>query len=147
MTHPAIWRRGDVVTTCLCTQVRPKWNTQRRLVGTSPRHLKGCLHDVLLERGDDFLKGRNNDVPSVRLHDVSNKSQMKHPTTFQWYVTKTSQLYASTTSHCYVPYNVSCKSQMKHLITLLRYNSTTSRSYVVATVSTFSNYFVMGSIW
>ena len=39
------------------------------------------LYDVLLERCDDFLKGRNNRVLSVRLHDVSDKSQMKHPTT------------------------------------------------------------------
>ena len=47
------------------------------------------LHDVLLDGRDDFLKGRNNDAPSVRLHHVSNKSQMKHSTTSQWYVTKT----------------------------------------------------------
>ena len=32
------------------------------------------LHVVLLERHNDVSKGRNNDVPSVRLHDVSNKS-------------------------------------------------------------------------
>ena len=38
------------------------------------------LHYVLLERCDDVLKGRNNDVPSVHLHDDSSKSQMKHPT-------------------------------------------------------------------
>ena len=100
------------------------------------------LHYVLLERCDDVLKGRNNDVPSVHLHDNSRKSQMKHPTTSQWYVTKTSQD---------VPllrlYEVSCKSQMKHLTTLLWYVSTTSGSYVVATDSTFSSYFVMSSIW
>ena len=34
--------------------------------------------------------GRNDDVPSVRLHDVSNKSQTKHPMTSQWYVSTTS---------------------------------------------------------
>ena len=39
------------------------------------------LYDVLLERCDDVLKGRNNRVLSVRLHDVSDKSQMKHPMT------------------------------------------------------------------
>ena len=44
------------------------------------------LPDVLLERCNDVSKGRNNDVPSARLHNVSNKSQMKHPTTSQWYV-------------------------------------------------------------
>ena len=32
------------------------------------------LHGVLLERHDDVSKGRNNDAPSLRLHDVSNKS-------------------------------------------------------------------------
>ena len=57
------------------------------------------LHDALLERRDDVSRGRNNEVPSVRLHNVSNKSQMKHPTTFQWYVNKTSQWYVPATSH------------------------------------------------
>ena len=32
------------------------------------------LYDVLLERHNDFSKGHNNDAPSLRLHDVSNKS-------------------------------------------------------------------------
>ena len=41
------------------------------------------LHDILLERRDDVARGHNNDVPSLRLLDVSNKSQMKHPTTSQ----------------------------------------------------------------
>ena len=48
------------------------------------------LHDALLERHNDVSKGRNSNAPSLRLHDVSSKSQMKHPTTSQWYVTKTS---------------------------------------------------------
>ena len=48
------------------------------------------LHDVLLERRNDVSKGRSNDVPSVRLQDASKKSQMKHPTMSQWYVTRTS---------------------------------------------------------
>ena len=52
-----------------------------------------------LERHNNVSKGRNDNAPSLRLHDVSNKSQMKHPTTSQWYVTKTSQWYVSTTSH------------------------------------------------
>ena len=38
------------------------------------------LHDILLERRDDVSRGLN-DVPSVRLLDVSNKSQIEHPTT------------------------------------------------------------------
>ena len=48
-------------------------------------------HDVLLERHNDVSKGRNNNALSLRLHDVSNKSQMKHPMASQWYFTKTSQ--------------------------------------------------------
>ena len=32
------------------------------------------LHDVLLERHNDVSKGRNNEAPSLRLHDVSDKS-------------------------------------------------------------------------
>ena len=32
------------------------------------------LYDVLLEHHNDVSKGRNNDAPSLRLHDVSNKS-------------------------------------------------------------------------
>ena len=49
------------------------------------------LHDVLLECRDDVSWGRNDDALSVHLHDVSIKSQMKHPMRSQWYVTKTSQ--------------------------------------------------------
>ena len=32
------------------------------------------LLGVLLESHNDVSKGRNNDAPSLRLHDVSNKS-------------------------------------------------------------------------
>ena len=32
------------------------------------------LHGVLLERQNNVSKGRNNDAPSLRLHDASNKS-------------------------------------------------------------------------
>ena len=39
------------------------------------------LYDVLSERHNNVSKGRNNDAPPLRLHNVSNKSQMKHPTT------------------------------------------------------------------
>ena len=57
------------------------------------------LHDVLLERHNDVSKERNYNAPPLRLHDVSNKSYMKHPRTSEWYVTKKSQWYVSTTSH------------------------------------------------
>ena len=39
------------------------------------------LYDVLLERHNNVSKGRSNDAQSLHFHDVSNKSQMKHPTT------------------------------------------------------------------
>ena len=45
------------------------------------------------------------------------------------------------------PYDVSCKFQMKHMVTLLWYVSTMSPSNIVVTVSTFSSYFVMSSVW
>ena len=48
------------------------------------------LHDVLLVCRDDVLGGQNDDVQSVRLHNISDKSQMKHPTTSQWYLSMTS---------------------------------------------------------
>ena len=49
------------------------------------------LYYVILEHCDDVSRGRNKDVLSVRLRDVSNKSKIKHPTASQWYTTKTSQ--------------------------------------------------------
>ena len=52
------------------------------------------LHDILLGRRDEVSRERNNDVPSVRLLDASNKSQMKHS---QWYVSTTSQSYVVAT--------------------------------------------------
>ena len=60
------------------------------------------LHDILLERCDEVSRGRNNNIPSVRLHYVSNKAQIKHPRTSHCYVTKTSQWDVSLTSHYYV---------------------------------------------
>ena len=38
------------------------------------------LHDNLLERCGDVSRGHNNNILSVCLHNLSNKSQMKHPT-------------------------------------------------------------------
>ena len=56
------------------SQLRLKWNTQRRLGGT-PKHVSVVRpHGILMERRDDVLRGRNNEVSSVRLHDVSSKS-------------------------------------------------------------------------
>ena len=34
-----------------------------------------CLQNVLLECRENVSRGRNGDAPSVRLHNVSNKSQ------------------------------------------------------------------------
>ena len=83
------------------------------------------LHIILLERRDNVLKGRSNDVPSLHLDDVSHKTQMKHPTTSQWYVTETNQWYVSTTSHYYVSTTSSVSHKPNTQITLLWYVSTT----------------------
>ena len=79
--HPATRRCGDVVTTSLCTSQR-----RRRYVSNeTPNDVSVvCLHDVLLECRGNVSRGRNEDVPSVRIHEVSSKSQMKLPTTSQW---------------------------------------------------------------
>ena len=108
MPHSAIRLRGDVLTTSLCTsQQRRRFVPNKTPNDVSLECRQGVsvvrLHDVLLEHRDDVLKGPNNDVPSVSLHDVSNKSQMKHPTMSQRYITKTSQWCISTMSHYYVP--------------------------------------------
>ena len=105
LTHPAIRRCDDVIMLSLCTsQRRFRYDSNK-----SPNNVSGerrqdisvvRLHTVLLERCDDVLKGRNNDNPSVRLQDVSNRSQMNRS---QWYVSKTSQWYLSTTFHYCVP--------------------------------------------
>ena len=95
-THPATRRRSDAVTTSLCMS---QWR-RRYVSNETPNDVSVVrLHGILLERRDDVSRGRNNDGPSVRLLDVPRKSQMKHPTASQWYVTKTSQRYVCLTSH------------------------------------------------
>ena len=98
-SHPAKRRRGEVVTTSLCaSQRRCRYvsNETPNDVSVEPRQDVSIvrLHVVLYVCRDDVSRGRNNDVPSVRLHGASNKSQMKHPSTSQWYVTKTCQWYS-----------------------------------------------------
>ena len=93
---PGIKRRGDVVTTSLCRcQRRLRYVPNEKPNDVSMESFQEvsvvCLHNALLERRNDVSKGR--------LHDVSNKSQMKHLATSQRYVTKTSQWYVSATSH------------------------------------------------
>ena len=95
ITHLATRRRSDVVTTSLwMSQRRRRYVSNETPNDVSVEPLEDVsvvrLRDILLECRDDILRGRNNDVPSVRLHDFSNKSQMKHPTTSQWYVSLTS---------------------------------------------------------
>ena len=86
-SHLATKRRDDVVMTSFCT---PQWR-RRYVSNETPSDVSMVRHhDILLERCDGVSKGRNNDVSSVRLRDVTNNSQMKHPTTCHWYVTKTS---------------------------------------------------------
>ena len=103
-THPASRPRSDVVTTSVCmSQQRRSYISDETPNDVSVEHRQDVsvvrFHNILLERLDDVSRGCNNNVSSVRLLDVSIKSQMKHPTTSQWYVTKTSQWYVSLTSH------------------------------------------------
>ena len=87
-THLATRHRRDVGTTSLCMFQRHC----RYVSNETPNDISVVrLRDILLERRDDVSRGRNNDFPSACLLDVSNKSQMKHQMTSQWYVTKTSQ--------------------------------------------------------
>ena len=85
-SHPALTRRGDIAATSLCTsQWRRRYVSNKTSNDVSMERREDVsmvrLYDVLLECHSDVSKGRNNDAHSLRLHDVSNKSQMKHPTT------------------------------------------------------------------
>ena len=102
-SHLATKRRDDVLMTSLCTlQWRRRYVSNETPNNVSMERRQDvsmvCLHDILLERCDGASKGRNNDVSSVRFRDVTNNSQIKHPTTSHWYVTKTSQWYISARS-------------------------------------------------
>ena len=96
--HQATGCHGDVVMTSLCTSQR-----RRRYVSIETPNEVSMerrqdvsvvrLHDVLLVCCDDVSRGRNDNVQSVRLHDISGKSQMKHPTTSLWLGSTSSQSY------------------------------------------------------
>ena len=78
-THPTLRLRGDVATTSLCTsQQRRSYvlNETPNDVSMERRQDVSVMlpYDVLLERHNDISKRRNNDAPSLRLHDVSDKS-------------------------------------------------------------------------
>ena len=78
-THSALRRRGDAAATSLCTSQRRRSyvpNETPNDISMERRQDVSVvrLHDVLLERHNDVSKGCNNDAPSLRLHDVSNKS-------------------------------------------------------------------------
>ena len=78
-SHPILRRHGDVVTTSLCmSQRRHRYAPNETPNNVSMERRQDVsvvrLHDVLLERHNDVSKGRNSDAPSLRLHDVSNKS-------------------------------------------------------------------------
>ena len=93
--HPATRRRTNVVTTSVWTSQRRRSyvsNETPNEVSVERRQEVSVvrLYDILWESRDDVSRGRNNDVPSMSLLDVLNKSQIKHPTMSQWYFTKTS---------------------------------------------------------
>lgn len=68
--HPATRRRGEVVATSLCTP-----RDSRYVSDETPNDVSvACLHDVLLKRRGNVSIVHNNNVPSICLQDVSNKS-------------------------------------------------------------------------
>ena len=82
-SHPAIRRRRDVATTSFCMSYRHcryvSDETPNNVLVERWQYVSVVrLPDILLERCATVSRGRNNDVPSVLLHDVWNKSQMKH---------------------------------------------------------------------
>ena len=79
MTQPAKRRRGDVVKTSLCTSQRRRRYVSNETPNDIPVERRQDvsvvrLHDVLLVCRDHVSRGRNDDVSSVRLHDVSNET-------------------------------------------------------------------------
>ena len=127
-------RRGDVVTTFLCTsQWRRRYVSNETPNNVSVERRENMsvvgLRGVLLICRDDVSWERNDDVPSVRLHDVSNTSQTAND------VSVVRHQDISVVRIYYVPlarhYNVFCNSQMKHPIRSLWYVWTRSWSYVV----------------
>ena len=133
--HPATRNRDDIVTTSLYTsQRRRRYVSNETTNDALVEHRQDVsvvrLQDILLERLNDVLRGGNNDVSSVRLHNVSNKSQMKRPMALLWYVFTTSWSYVvatpcqkASTLLCHelhvVGFHVSFKYQVKHQIFLV----------------------------
>ena len=137
-SHPTTRRRSHVVTTSLCTSQQGRRYVSNETPNDFLKELHQDLsvvrlHDILFKRRNDVSRGRNNYVQSVRLLDVSDNSQMKHPTTSQWYDTKSlsgakniielsslTSLVVLILDVQLVPlYDVSCKSQMKDSVTSL----------------------------
>ena len=119
--HPATKRCGDIITRSLHTpQQRRRCMSNETPNFVSMKSRQGVsvvrLHDVLTERCDDISRVCNNEVSSVYLHDVSNKSQLKQPTTSQWYVFTMSYWNFATTS------------QEDITMTFYQYVSTTSQT-------------------
>ena len=134
ITHPALIRCGDVITTSLCTSQRRR----RYVPNETPNNVSMERHqyvsvvrllDVLLERCNHISKGCSNDVPSVCLHDVSDETP-NNVSVVHHQDASVARIHDVRLARLY---NVPCKSQIKHPKTLLWYVSTTSRSYVFAT--------------
>ena len=102
--HPVLRRRGDVASTSLCTSQRRCRYVSNETPNEVSMELRQDvsvvrLYDVLLKRHNKVSKRHNNDAPSLRPHDLSNKSQMRHLTMSRWNVAKTSQWCISATSY------------------------------------------------
>ena len=118
-SHPAIKRRGYVVTMSLCaSQQRHRYVSNETPNDVSVERRQdisvACFHNVLLDCCEDISRRRNGDVPSVPqcLKQVSNETSTD--------VKVVRHRDVSVVCGHDVPlvrlYEVSCKSQMKHPI-------------------------------
>ena len=87
------------------------------------------LHNVLLERHNKVSKGRNNDAPSLRFHNLLNEIP-NDVSVVRYQAVSVERIHDVQLARLY---NVFCKSQIKHPKTFLWYVFTTSRSYVSPT--------------
>ena len=83
----------EILTTSLCTyHWRRRYVSNEALNHVLPKRLSGTSVQHLIGMSWRRLKRTSHEY-------VSDKSQMKHPTTSQWWVTKRYQWYISTTSY------------------------------------------------
>ena len=76
--HPATRRRGDTLTTSLCTSHRCRRYVSNEILNdVLPRRLSGTSVQHLMECRDDVSRGRHKDVPSVRQTSLKWNTQQR----------------------------------------------------------------------